>query len=311
MKLAALIASMGLVGCGGGKGFEPVPDGDVVNPGVDAAVPAGWTKLIARDWEILAGATDTYRCRRVKVPEDMWISGFQALSPLGTHHQVLTITESSTTLGDYDCAAHNLDSTMLYAAGVGTEAFEFPTGVATKLTKDSYININLHLYNSSDVTMTGESGVLVKTVTAAEVTKQVDFMFAGTYQLSIPPDGQNHDFTGGCTVPASNYEIFSLWPHMHQIANHQKITFTPSGGAMEVLLDEAYTFEDQAYYPMVGSKTLPAGGAIRVTCSYNNPYVAPPNGRTVGFGDSSTDEMCFAGFYKYPAGGNAFQCVGQ
>jgi hypothetical protein len=34
-------------------------------------------------------------------------------------------------------------------------------------------------------------------------------------------------------------------------------------------------------------------------------------GTELRFGDSSNEEMCFTGMYKYPAGGNLFQCALQ
>ncbi len=43
---------------------------------------------------------------------------------------------------------------------------------------------------------------------------------------------------------------------------------------------------------------------MQTTCSYVNN-----TGATVSFGDSSTDEMCFTGIYKYPAGSNVYSCV--
>jgi hypothetical protein len=40
-----------------------------------------------------------------------------------------------------------------------------------------------------------------------------------------------------------------------------------------------------------------------VTCSYNNT-----TGAAVGFGDSSDNEMCFAGMYRYPAANSSLFC---
>ena len=67
------------------------------------------------------GATNTYECTRIRVANDMWIAGFRAASPVGTHHSVLTISTTNTATGDYDCFAGSLDTQMLYAAGVGTD----------------------------------------------------------------------------------------------------------------------------------------------------------------------------------------------
>ena len=51
--------------------------------------------------------------------------------------------------------------------------------------------------------------------------------------------------------------------------------------------------------------SLPMGSRIDVTCTYNNNTNPPVN---IPFGDSSNQEMCFTGLYKYPAGGGLFQC---
>ena len=69
------------------------------------------------------------------------------------------------------------------------------------------------------------------------------------------------------------------------------------------LLDTDYAFTEQRNYPMADT-LIHKGDRIETTCTYVNN-----TGHTVSFGDSSTDEMCFTGLYKYPAGGNLFQCA--
>jgi hypothetical protein len=166
----ALAAVLVLAACGGGS---PHGAGDAggSDSGVDASDP-GWTPLISRSW-VLAPGLQTYKCRRIQVPTEMWVSGFRAMSPTGTHHEVLTISSSATPLGDYDCSAGNLDLKMLYAAGVNTDDLVFPAGMAVHLTAGSYINLNLHLFNTTDNELDQKSGVLVQTVDAAQVSHEI------------------------------------------------------------------------------------------------------------------------------------------
>src|SRR5262245_60192721 len=139
------------------------PDGEpdaAMNP-IDGANGDGWTPLVGRSWTLAPGATNTYRCTRMRVANDMWIAGFRAASPLGTHHSVLTISTSSQQVGDYDCGAGSLDFQMLYAAGVGTDDLLFPPGIAMHLPAGTFINLNLHLFNATDHPLADSSGVLV------------------------------------------------------------------------------------------------------------------------------------------------------
>jgi hypothetical protein len=282
------------------------PDGSTsvdARPTSDARSNEGWTPLISRPWTLQPGATNVYKCTRLQVPTDMWIAGFRAVSPAGTHHEVLTISTTNTTTGDYDCSAGTLDTQMLYAAGVGTDDFVFPDGVAMHVAAGTYINLNLHLYNATDLAMSDTSGVMVRVVEPAAVAHEADMMFSGTSLLFINNDGAPHDFSGGCTAPA-DWHLFGLWPHMHQTATHQTWQYTPrSTGTAVKLIDDAFRFEEQKNYP-IPETIVHKGDAILTTCTYVNSGKNP-----IIFGDGSDKEMCFTGMYKYPAGGGLFDCT--
>lgn len=301
--MRAFLAALLVTACGKAPSAA-LPDTAGSGSGTDAAIdtPAGpgWTTLISRTWSLDPGL-QTYKCRRVLVPTEMWVSGFRALSPVGTHHEVLTISTSSSQTGDYDCSAGSLDSQMLYAAGVNTDDLVFPAGMAVHIPAGTYINLNLHLFNTTDATINEESGVLVQTIPQAQVTHEIDMMFSGTFSISIPSDGQPHTASGGCTAQNDTH-LFALWPHMHQIATHQKYAVTHSG-VTTALLDADYMFTEQRNYP-ISETIVQSGDTILTTCTYVNT-----TGATVNFGDSSTAEMCFTGMYKYPAGGNLFDCA--
>jgi len=127
-------------------------------------------------------------------------------------------------------------------------------------------------------------------------------MFSGTININIPSDNMPHNATGGCTAP-TDWHVFTLWPHMHQTATHQKWSYTHAG-QNHVLLDDAYMFEEQKNYP-IADTLIAKGDTIQTVCTYVNN-----TGVTMTFGDGSDKEMCFTGMYKYPAGGNLFQCAG-
>lgn len=281
--------------------------GDDAPDGVDASVDGTtigpeWTMLIERSWS-LGVAAEAQRCRRIQIPEDMYITGFRVVAPEGTHHTLVSLSPNGTQMGDYDCFAQNLDPALLFAGGKGSDDVLFPSGVAIKLAKGSFITLNLHLFNAGDEALTDTSGVYVKRVAASEVVHEADMMFAGTTDIQIPGNNVPHSVIGGCTAPMT-WNVFTIWPHMHAYAMRQQVRVRRMAGSTESLLDAAYVFDEQRNYPMSAVRQVNAGDEIEVECTYQNDTGIP-----VFYGDSALQEMCFAGMYKYPKGGQAPGCI--
>jgi hypothetical protein len=298
---AVLVVLVLVAACKSDSPGEPV-DARGGPDAIDGPTADGWTPLIARSWALAPGATNTYECTRIQVANDMWISGFRVAAPVGTHHAVLTISTGNMAIGDYDCGALSLDPQMLYAAGVGTDDLMFPSGVAIHIAAGTFLNLNLHLFNATDNPLADSSGVLVKIVKQAEVQHEADMMFSGTFVINVPSDGQPHTAQGGCTAP-TDWHVFTLWPHMHQTGVHHKWTYTHSGVPTS-LIDDDYLFAEQRNYP-IPDTIIRRGDRIDTVCTYVNN-----TGTTMSWGDGYDREMCFTGMYKYPAGGNLFQCTG-
>lgn len=310
--LASLVFAVGCGGTnpGGGGDDDPTPM-DAPGGNADAYVPpAGYTRLIGRTWTAPAGASDIYKCVRVTVPEDMYITNIQAEAPLGTHHTVLSIAGSNGTSGpdgEQDCGVGTLGMVMLYASGVGTSPLDFPQDVGIKVAAGTQIHLNLHLYNAGDELLTGESAIWVKSQPTPTPTL-AEMVFAGKFLFSIngTPEGQTpmpQTVTGGCTVN-SPYSLFAVWPHMHKLATHQKVELIRNNATTD-LHDKPFNFNEQNYYMQSPIVQVQNGDEIRVTCTFVNP-----SKNSVTFGDSSDQEMCFSGLYRYPAKDSGlFQCT--
>jgi hypothetical protein len=171
----------------------------------------------------------------------------------------------------------------------------FPTGVGLKVAAGTQLHLNLHLYNASDDPMSNESAIWVKSQTAP-TAMLAEMVFAGKILFGI--DTGVHEVTGGCTVAqGQGFNLFAVWPHMHKLAKHQKFEVIRNN-ASNILWDAAYDFNEQKYYAPNGTTEfqVQAGDQIKVTCSYDNT-----TGQPVTFGDSSDNEMCFTGMYRYPS----------
>ena len=272
-----------------------------VTPTNGAAVSKlDFAPLITRHWEIAAGATDIYKCTRIQVDHDMTITGFRSLSPFGTHHSAITISSPDAPLGDYDCTGGLFDPQLLFATGLNTNDMIFPTDTGIFIPAGTKLNLNLHLFNATDTPISGESGVLFRE--SASVSQQADMFFGGTLNVSIPNNDETTTLSGTCTL-ARDFTMFSVWPHMHQIGTHQKVEWIHDG-VSDTLLDTDYQFTSQKSWPLAQQRQFHAGDQIKVTCSWLNN-----EDHVVTFGERSEDEMCFAGIYRYPAGGALYECL--
>jgi hypothetical protein len=302
LSAGAFFLACGLAACSGGEGGDPNSP-DAAAGTVDADVDTGdFATLIARGYEIPAGQ-EFYRCAAGTVDEDMYISSFRALAPSGTHHTVLSVSDSPVRAdGDFDCEAGTLQHRMLYASGVGTEDLSFPEGVAVRISAGQQLHLNLHLYNVSDSPISGTGGILRKSMPAADVVHEAEMVFGGKAFFSLSASSTPQTIVGGCRFNR-DMTVVALWPHMHQLGTHMKIVHQKSSGNV-TLLDEPYDFEEQTYYP-IEPLAVANGERLEITCTFVNDTGAP-----VSFGDSSDQEMCFGGLYRYPAtGANLFACA--
>jgi len=291
--------------CGGGGDDGTTGDGD--NAGdpdagggggaADADLPDGFESLVTVDWNLPPPSgpePDKYFCAKLTVQEDMLLSGFSSISPIGTHHLVLSVGSPDGPDGSFECDFIQNQGTLLFASGVGTDDFNFPDGVALPVQAGQQLFLNVHTFNASDHAIAGTSGVAVKKVEQADTI--AEFTFAGTIAIHIDAGDPNPEASGTCTID-QNGTILNWWPHMHQLGKHMLIEL--NGDAVQ---DEDFNFMEQKNYPT--NRQVSVGDQIGVTCSYNESDV------DVTFGDSSNREMCFVGFYRYPATGNAFCDVG-
>ncbi len=270
--LSALAVSF--VAACGGAGMDAEPD---AQPAVT------WSPLISKQWTLQPGEEKTSDLMVDNVDRDMYVGGMRPLAPLGTHHTLLFRGVSS--------------ANIIYASGVGTGELLFPPGKGFKLAAGTVLGLQLHIYNRGDTELTGMSGIEVVEVDPATVIDEVDVFLPGPKDLAIPPT-PNATASGTCTV-TQPYSVFALFPHMHQLGTHLKTTLTV-GGAQQTLFDDAFDFEHQAVLPFDPIQ-LAVGDKIDTECTWNNT-----TGATVGYGESSTTEMCYSLLYRFPRGAEEF-----
>lgn len=255
-----------------------------------------WSRLIERTWELAPGASGAVGenenlCTKQLIEEDIYVSAIRPVHPEGTHHTLIALGDETSNCTDA------VFSGLIYAAGVGSQGLELPEGVAMKLPKGKYLDLGLHLYNTSDTPLSGTSAIEVVKMKPEDVRYESEAVLAGPFNISIPPGGTT--LSGDCTL-AADQTMFALFPHMHQLGTHLKTTLTVSGET-RVIHDAPYDFNEQVQIPLDPVIPMKAGDVINTECTYVNPTA-----NTVGFGESSDTEMCFSLFFRYPAQGVGF-----
>jgi hypothetical protein len=273
--------------CSGSATGGPGEKGDAATAARSAMVGTTWTVAPHREY---------YLCVRQTVTEDLYISRFAPIAPLGTHHTVLTIDETPEADGVTTCSSFSSAPHMIYGSGVGTEPYDLPPGVAMKVGAGQQLLLNLHLYNTGEEPLTGTSGVVMTTAARELVVHEAEVVLAGTIELVVPPGPSMR--TGHCTMPG-DVMVFGAGAHMHRLGVRQRITVDRTG---DVLRDGPYSFDDQNLMPV--EVALQKGDRVTVDCFYDND-----TGHDVLWGESSDAEMCFGLLMRYPAQGRHHICL--
>ena len=272
-----------------------VPGDDGVRPGDDPGTPDpdGYVRLISGAWS-LPPSTEKYVCVRLTAASDLFIRSLRPVAPAGTHHTVLMLGPPDGPDGTTDCTSA-LGKPAIFGSGVGTETLDLPDGVAVHVRPGQQMLLNLHLFNATDAPMTGTSGVEILAAAPGDVRHEAGIVLIGkALGLTVPPNLSTQ--VGRCTTPA-NVTVFAIGPHMHMLGRHMKVTYASATGASaRVLHDQPYSFDEQRFGMLAPQLVTAAGGRITVECTYMNP-----TGQTVYFGESSTQEMCYAVAFVHPA----------
>jgi hypothetical protein len=299
MKLNAflLAALLSLVtGCGSSTDDPHARTENTQDP--PAGPTTGWQTLVTGDWSLPAGGEE-WVCVRKTLKEDLFVGGFESISPTGTHHAVLTFGVPDAPDGQSPCTGTTVFRVSAYGGGRGVVPLMFPQGIARKIPKGSQLLLNLHLFNSYGEALEGTSGVRAFTIPESEVVELTEHVATGTQILQIPAR-EKTVHTGYCTM-TSDVTLIAVAPHMHRLGTHQRVFAETAAGEI-TLLDAPFDLDSQSYRPLESVK-LARGERVRVECTHENT-----TDESIGYGDSALDEMCTAAVYRYPADNTLFFC---
>jgi hypothetical protein len=185
------------------------------------------------------------------------------------------------------------------------ETLQFPPGVALTLQPHQKIRLEAHFINYTPTEITAEASVEFTTIDPADVVHHTELLFYGDLDINLPWGQET--VVGPTFLPVDPaLKIFAMTGHTHRFGMDVSAWKTTDGAPDEdIYVFGDYNWEEPPIKSFDPSLTFAEGEGLTLQCTYFNDA---EDGKSVGFGESSNDEMCFVWAYFYPA--EAFQiCV--
>jgi hypothetical protein len=262
--------------------------GSKLPPSPDASV---WTPLVTQSWSLDPG-TEAHPRGNVTITNAITVHAIRQIAPPGTHHTLLGFVPPAGTDPTTDPGG------LVFASGVGTGEFDMPPGVGITFQAGAQLSMQLHVVNTTDGVLTGESGIEVVASDPDPDVQEAEIILPGPSNFTVAPGVQT--LSGTCTLQSPT-TIIGSFPHMHTLGTYLTQTAATAGTTVTIA-DGPFSFNEQRMNA-VPPLSLAAGDVITTTCTWDNT-----TGNPVASGASTFLEMCFGIVYRYPRLGQNAYC---
>ncbi|XP_041716334.1 DBH-like monooxygenase protein 2 homolog isoform X1 [Coregonus clupeaformis] len=265
-----------------------------------------------------------YHCKIMKVPKLNGKNHIYRIEPVIEHldlvHHMLLYGCPSSVNQTYEQKCYMGVSgedciRVVSAWGVGGGAFELPEKAGIPIggqNNDEFYRLEIHYNNPAQEAGRRDSSGLRLYYTAQLRQHDVGIMTTGLLVASgwgyaIPPNATAFHSYGLCNTshfsdilpdPVPDLSVFSVVLHTHLAGRKVRAGHIRNGEQIDFLgLDENFNFEMQQATNLGNIKTIKPGDEIVVECTYNTTN---RKGITQ-LGLATTDEMCLAFVFYYPA----------
>ncbi|XP_066533801.1 DBH-like monooxygenase protein 2 homolog [Hoplias malabaricus] len=264
----------------------------------------------------------TYHCKIMRIPAldqkyhiyrvEPLIENVDLVHHMVLHHCPPTVTSPK----EGPCFSDQIqtDCIQIVAAwGVGGGAFELPeiAGIPVGGKEMNVLyRLEMHYNNQNQASGRVDNSGLRIFYTAQLRQHDAAVLMTGLAVIpgyAMPPNAKDFLTYGLCDTsliqkvipePAQDLEVFSVSLHTHLAGRKVRVGHFRNGTQIDFLSkDENYNFEFQQITNLGKTKTVQLGDKLLVQCTYNTEDRA---GLTWG-GFSTTDEMCLAFLFYYPA----------
>ncbi|XP_061602971.1 DBH-like monooxygenase protein 2 homolog [Cololabis saira] len=264
-----------------------------------------------------------YHCKVMKLPNLSRKHHIYQIEPEIEHHDIvhhMRLYRCPTYVREpYDkqCYMSDIGDTcygVVASWGVGRGVFELPENAGIPIggeDSDTFYRLEIHYNNPQK-----KAGILDSSGLRLYYTQQlrqhdVGILKAGVLpmgemQYNIPPKATEFHTYGICNTayfpqlvnPMPDLQVFAVLLHTHLAGRKVRVGHFRKGKQIDFLgLEENYDFNIQQIVSLGSVKTIQQGDEIIVECTYNTEDRAG----TTKIGLSTTDEMCLAFLFYYPA----------
>jgi hypothetical protein len=248
-----------------------------------------------------------YRCSwfPADVRPDAAVKAMHPFATPGVHHVALFWAEGDSVQPDRDCWSFGSNWVLIAGAGVNSGDVVFPSGIALPLRSGGAYVIQTHMLNAMDHALSIQAGYDLTLTAAGESFTSAGIYVTGVTRFQIPAATMGYSVETLCPankLPAGA-SLINVFPHMHKLGTNFFIERI-AGATKQTLLENPWNFDNQIVVPIQPAVALGTADILHIRCTYDNPGTMP-----VSFGESTTDEMCFAVFYYEPATQPEIDCV--
>ncbi len=199
--------------------------------------------------------------------------------------------------------------TPLLIAQQRDAALELPTNTGVLFAANQMVMLEFHVVNIASAPADVRGDVTLETIAQDPSVVPADVMFWGNLGIHLPPHTTGTvDFFNR---PWAGVNVFALTSHTHArgvlSTIHVATATTPDAGSADAAAPEpdihdarelhrSTNWSDPPLTTFSPALHLADGEGFHLVCNYNNT-----TGRTIEFGQSVDDEMCFMWAYYYPA----------
>ena len=172
------------------------------------------------------------------------------------------------------------------------QTLRFPPGVAVALGPHQRLLLNEHYLNGSAEPVTIDVAVNFRAARKGTVRHQARSFQLGTFDIDVPPS-QTGSASAGWVTPFPMNVVW-LSTHSHKHTKSVDVDLVRQGVVGPQVL-ETYVYSEPTVNLYPTPLRLEAGDGFHWTCNYLNDTT-----RTLTFGVTSNDEMCFTVGFFYP-----------
>jgi hypothetical protein len=244
-------------------------------------------------------------------PEEMRVNRIHNVLGDISHHFIIyrsEATEERRTAFNCTPFLETLDpesGSPLMITQVADETLELPDGVAYVLHPNQMIRLELHYVNVRSTPVDVEVTSTLHQIAGSEFEHEADFLFIGSPDINIPANSTRTLGPVDFPLPSNllGSEFWAITGHTHQWGTDVTISITDGSGGVTPIYDiPDWDWDEPETLYFEPTHVINSGGGFRFSCSWENL-----GDSSVGFGESTEDEMCFFWAYYYPSRG-AFVC---